>query len=517
MWFREHASHRAVAALLLAVYSLSCSVTGWKSQEPAPEQVLAEKRPDHVRVLTSSGSRIELWNPRISGDTLAGSLSKVGPGETGTPGGVAVADVRELEIRGTRTDMVVLAAGLTALLVVAIIAYANTDFFDSGDGDAQEEPVYSCPLVYSWDGQGWRLDSGTFGGAIMQGLARTEVDNLVHLAAVNDSLRLRVSNELNETDYLDRIAVLAVDHDVGFSVAPDGTGRVHSVGSLTAPTMARDFRGHDARARIATADGWGWESSPAGRDSSRAAHVRDGIELRFPRPSGATQARLVVDASNTAWAEYMMGRFVGLHGSSTQEWYDSVAAYPELAAQLGRMMHREVHLGVWVHANGRWERRGTVGEAGPEVWKRQVVPLDLSGAVGEVVRVRLESAPSIWLIDHVAMDYSAPRALGIRELTPARAVDGKGANVLPLLTSADRRELVKHRGDTADLLFMDPSPTAGMTRSYLLAAHGWYRLHVPASGPPQTAVLERALIEPLAASRIVTGELMRAVRALDAR
>jgi hypothetical protein len=65
------------------------------------------------------------------------------------------------------------------------------------------------------------------------------------------------------------------------------------------------------------------------------------------------------------------------------------------------------------------------------------------------------------------------------------------------------------------VLFADPPAAPEMARSYMLASRGWYRLHVPASGPPQTAVLDRALTEPLGASRIITGDLTRAVRALD--
>ncbi|HET8624997.1 MAG TPA: hypothetical protein VFM14_15650 [Gemmatimonadales bacterium] len=38
----------------------------------------------------------------------------------------------------------------------------------------------------------------------MPALARTEVDNLLHAVPVGDSLRLRITNELNETDHLDR-------------------------------------------------------------------------------------------------------------------------------------------------------------------------------------------------------------------------------------------------------------------------------------------------------------------------
>ena len=46
-------------------------------------------------------------------------------------------------------------------------------------------------------------------------------------------MRLKLANQLNETDYVDALAVLAVDLDSGFTVAPDASGRLHTVGAAT--------------------------------------------------------------------------------------------------------------------------------------------------------------------------------------------------------------------------------------------------------------------------------------------
>ena len=59
-----------------------------------------------------------------------------------------------------------------------------------------------------------------------------------------------------------------------------------------------------------------------------------GSSLSFRRPPGVTSARLLVDASNTAWAELPRWlRFVAMHGTATQAWYDSVAADRRLAGR----------------------------------------------------------------------------------------------------------------------------------------------------------------------------------------
>jgi hypothetical protein len=71
------------------------------------------------------------------------------------------------------------------------------------------------------------------------------------------------------------------------------------------------------------------------------------------------------------------------------------------------------------------------------------------------------------------------------------------------------------RGDRAELAFAVPPIPSGRARSYVLVTRGWYRLDVPATGAPQFALLERVLGEPLAASRLITGDLGRAIAALE--
>jgi hypothetical protein len=496
------------SAVTLVAFALGC--TTWKTQPVGPQQVVSEKRPEQVRVIQSNGAQVELWSPQISNDSLVGRLQR---NDSTRLSGVPLADIKELQVRGVSAGKTVLLAvglGVTVLLIAAA-ATSDDEYFRGGGTDS----VYSCPVVYSWDGHQWRLDSGTFGGAIMPALTRTDVDNLLSAAAVGDTVRLRVVNQSRETDYLDYLTVLAVDHRPGSAVVPDGEGRLQSIGAPTAPSVATDFRGGDVLARVQRSDGWSWESAPGGRDSSRAADVRDGIELSFRRPTGATAARLLVDASNTVWAELMMGRFVTLHGKATQAWYDSVAADRQLARRIGGMMAREVYLGVSVKVDGGWERQGLVREAGPEISKQQIVPLDLSGVRGDTVTVRLESAPSLWLVDRVAIDYSGPESFTSREIAPSRAVDHRGRDIRTLLATADEREYVMERGDRAELAFAVPPVPPDRARSYVLVTRGWYRLDVPATGAPQFALLERVLGEPLAASRLVTGDLGRAIAALE--
>jgi len=492
-------ARRTVALVLLSCYLPSC--TNWHTQRAGVETVVESRQPDKIQIMTHYGDKFALANPRIEGDSLVGIQYNVSMNPPRRA--VALSDIRQVALRKTdvgKTVGLVVGLGVAALLVVA----ASSDNSNDNRDRVPEQGLdfSSCPLVYSWDGTTWRLDSGTFGGAITEGAARTDVDNLIHLEPVSGRLHLRVANELDEVDYLDAIQVLAVDHDPGVTVAPDGQGRIYTVGPLTAPVTAWDFLGRDALAQVRTTDGRSWESIVTGRDPARPADTRDGLILTFPRPAAVNQARLIVDGQSSIWAAYLLTQFVEAHGSSTLAWYDSLDTQPTYRRRVGAMLAREGFLGVSVLVGEQWQFQGFVWEAGPEIQKRQVHALDLTGVTGDSVRVRLESAPGFWLLDGVAMDFSAQRAIHVRALDPISAIDREGEDVLPAIMLIDSTYYRLETGDAAELVFEDPVMVAGKARSYLVRSHGWYRVNTSMDHPANVALLDRTLAQPGAVSQM---------------
>lgn len=438
---------------------------------------------------------------------------------------VPLTDVRRVEIRSANPLVTGLVfVGVTALIVAAVTS-GNSSSKTTGNYGSDMD-LSSCPAVYSWDGEAWRLDSGTFGGAFLEPLARTDVDNLVFARAEDGVLRLRLANELSETDHVDALRLRVVDHPIGTEVVPDASasGALHLVGRLAPPLAARDDRGRDALAAVQAVDGWGWESSPSGRDTAVAADVRDGLELEFSRPAGARQATLVLDGNNTPWAAALMQQYVAAHGRETDAWYASLNSNPLAAWTLGQRLAREGFLHVSVWTDRGWEAQGLVWEAGPEVAKRQAMRLDLSGVEGERLRVRLESIPLFWNLDRVAIDF--PGMDGVRpapevhELEAASArMEADGRDVTAALSAVDGTELVLETGEAAELRFFVPPVPEGSARSYLAASTGWYRIHASVSdAPPDEAVvrIERE-DRPGALSRLAVARLNEALRMLASR
>lgn len=499
---------RSIALILMATYVSSC--TRWEIQPFTPEATVQAKNPKKLRVTRRDGTRVVMHDPHIVGDSLVGTdwqsrvvipLDNVGLVEVSRPNPL-----------GT---IALVAAGIgIAGLIVAAASSQN------GGGNSAlppPPPPESCPLVYSWDGETWRLDSGTFGGAITRGAARTDLDNLLYARPNDGRLRLKLANELAETDHVDALSVLVIDHDPEVTVAPDGAGKVHTLGPLQTPLFANDFRGRDVLARVDRLDDMNWESDPLGRDHEVAADVRAGLELTFMRPSGVDAGKLVVDGRNTSWAAYMLTEFVAAHGSATAAWYDSLDTQPQLMQQFGSVAARTGFLGVSVQTANGWEQQGYIWEAGPEIIKRQVFSLDLSRVGGDTVRVRLESAPSFWYIDQVAVDFAETRPFTTREINIANAIDHTGRDVRHLLAEIDGAEFVMETGDYAELDFDLPPVAPGKVRSFVLSSTGWYRVHTDETASPQVTLLADLLSDRDAASRIAVTRMNEALRALGVK
>ena len=502
-----------LAALMLAGGTLQ-GCTAWRSRPNELSRLGSAKSPKVLRVTLASGRQVVLRWPGLEGDSLIGTESSSGWGPNSSwRVALPLADVREVAVRQVaagRTTLLVLGVGIGSLLVLGAMVSSSFSAQSSSSGN------FSCPLVYSWDGKGWQLDSGTFGGAIMRPLARTDVDNLDFATAEHGRLRLKLANELDETDFVDALDVLAVDHDPGVSVAPDAEGRLHTLTHPMVPARATDFRGRDALPMVRAADGWSWESIPTGRDPALAADVRDGLELAFPIPREARSARLVIDGNNTVWAAHLLKEYLEAHGRTTSSWYDSLEADPARARAMGAMLEREAFLTAKVWTIDGWVTQGTFWEAGPEIAKRQVMVLELSRCEGDTVRVRLESVPSFWQLDRVVLDVAAERPIEVTTLKLDRAVSRDGKDLRPLLSAIDGRVLRMETGDSEELSFRTPAVPHGRARSYLVRSHGWYRIHTTDAGDPDLALLESVSKRPLGVSKAAVERANQMLQRLEA-
>jgi cytochrome c-type biogenesis protein CcmH/NrfG len=359
----------------------------------------------------------------------------------------------------------------------------------------------SCPYLYAWNGRAFAFVTDFMGGGEMgYQLAPgvfNEPDPLEYVRLDDRQLRprdgryeLRVTNELEEALFVDRLSLLAVAHPADVEVhpfegmtAPPKPARFYAVRSPRPIVSARDARGRDVTADVRALDRRFAEVF----NRQRIRGYADAHTLTLDLGRVPERAALLL----TGWTDYAFSS-------------DNVAAY-----QASLQMHPpalEVE-----DASGRWVT--AVEQIGVPVGRPQTVLVDLTGIwKGPSRRVRLvgsmrvlwnqirvgaladEPQPPVVLeaarADLRERGFSAEVSPDGREpfgydyarvslVSPWKAFPGRytrTGDVRELLTQADDTFVTSKPGDEIALSFdasaLPPLP-AGWRRTFLLLSDGY--------------------------------------------
>src|SRR5262245_23902995 len=295
-----------IAALIftLLIPLADCKVT--KTVRLDPSEVKEPEKERIVGVTTADGKDVR-FDP--SGATLRGGAIQASV--NGAPYQITLDQVQRFwverkELSKART--IGLIAGVAAGTIIAGIALALAT-------------KQSCPFIYSWNGSEYVFDAEPYGGAITRGLERDDYSELENLRAENGLYRLMVTNEVPETQYTNLMELQVVDHPAATRVVADEWGGFHVLAERQRPISARDNQGRDLLPCLAATDRVIWEAQPI-PDANGA--IRQEIVLAFPKPKGATRARLVANVATGLWGSGMIKEMLKLRGRDLESWYDSM-------------------------------------------------------------------------------------------------------------------------------------------------------------------------------------------------
>jgi tetratricopeptide (TPR) repeat protein len=370
----------------------------------------------------------------------------------------------------------------------------------------------SCPYLYTWNGERFEfvtdfLGGGELGYFLAPGVRnRPDPDEYVRidgrqLKERDGRYELRVTNELEETLFLDRTQLVVVTHPETEEVYPHEGMRaapppftLHTTRDASPPLAAVDDHGHDVLDRVARLD----RRYP---DDFTLEPIRGYAELHhlaLTLPEAPAGRRLLL---LTGWTDYAFSS-------------DNFAAHQRgLKLEPPSLEVRDEH--------GRW--RTAIADLGIPVGRPQTVTVDLSEAVPRATReVRIRTTMRVYW-DQIRVDVSDGRAAReVTRLEPASAdLQWRGfsaestpdepyrydyarvspfspwkvmpgrytreGDVRPLLTAADDRFVVARPGDDIALSFDAralPPLRPGWTRTFLFYADGFSKeMNLHSSSP----------------------------------
>jgi hypothetical protein len=444
--------------------------------------------------------------PRVSNKDAVGAKVDLRAGSlrhrietTVTAPAVAPADV--LFGLGSRAK-----ADVVRVLWPAGIVQAETEFASASHATIEEldRKPSSCPFLYTWNGTRFEFVTDFMGGGetgywVAPGV-RNVPDPDEYVRIRDDQLRvrngryeLRITNELEEALFVDRLELIPVAHPSGMEVYPNEGLRspgsrypftLYAARSARPPVSATDTHGHDVLSRIATRD-------RQYVDDFRLSGIQgyaDEHGVSFDVGAQPAGARVLVLL--TGWTDYAFSS-------------DNVAAHQAgLTFIPPRLEARD--------ASGRWQT--VAPEIGLPVGRPQTIVVDLTSHTARGMReFRVSTTLRVYwdeiLVAHAdsaptALERMAPEAANLRwrGFSRERVVDGPPASydyervtasapwkvlpgrytregdVRPLLAKTDDRFVVMAPGDEIVLAFdagTQPMLPAGWTRTFLLYADGF--------------------------------------------
>jgi hypothetical protein len=124
---------RPVAVLLLCLHLAGC--TTWQPVQISPREFIEVEDPYKIRFRDAIGEWIEVSNPRIEGDTIAGTTFGMRP--NGRMGAVrfrvGVADISEIDARKINAPQTIVAVGVLSAVLIGAILCASGITCSSGE------------------------------------------------------------------------------------------------------------------------------------------------------------------------------------------------------------------------------------------------------------------------------------------------------------------------------------------------------------------------------------------------
>ena len=376
----------------------------------------------------------------------------------------------------------------------------------------------SCPFLFAWNGTRFQFVTDFMGGGEMGAWLAPGVRNVPdpdeyvrlrrdQLVPRNGRYELRMTNELEEALFVDRLQLVAVAHPAGVEVYPNEGLRspaerrpftIHTAQHPRPPIAVADHHGHDMLDRVRAID-------RRYADDFRTEPIRGYAEphwltLDLGSVAAGSPLRLLL----TGWTDYAFSS-------------DNVAAYQAgLPAEPPSLQIRE--------AAGTW--RTIVSDLGIPVGRPQTIAIDLTPhvpAAGGRIDVRVSTSMRVYW-DQILLDTSARAPYTIARLdavdarlrwrgfsaeirsddrgplaydydrvlpdSPWKTMPGRytrEGDVRPLVLASDDRFVVSAPGDEVALAFDAsslPALPARWTRTFLLYVDGFSKeMNLHSSSP----------------------------------
>ena len=328
----------------------------------------------------------------------------------------------------------------------------------------------SCPFVYTDVDNTYTFTGEIFGGAIYPSLERDDYLPLPAITSSDNHYKLRISNELLEKQFTNLANLIVVDHEIGTKILLDQGGEVQTISDPTPPVQATSAANTFLNQVIQARDSVAYQFDDHITDDENLSS----LTLTFERPAKTTSCKLILNAKNSYWLDFVFGKFNEQFGT----YYNTFAANQkkeprDKLIQWGR--DENIPLSVFIETDRGWKLIDYINTIGPLASRDLVIPVDLHNVTADQVKIKLQCGFMFWEVDYAAVDFSENVPTKKNVVNPSLAFDEQGRDVAHVLEATDNQYLIQPEiGNVATLEFVVTPPESGNVQSAFLHSRGYY-------------------------------------------
>lgn len=386
-------------------------------------------------------------------------------------------------------------AGGTILIIIGSLLAAAAIFFTIAFISFAASPNKSCPYIFSYNGSEYILDAEPLGGAVCEGLERTDVSRLEKLVNTDGKLKLIVKNINEEQQRLDELKFLNIKHSRGEYVTPDYSRKFFKYTEHVKPVSVINEEGTDITKFFLEKDNVRWLNDLPMDTLYKPNSLKENITLKFPKPKNVKSAMLMINGGASYFGSNMIKEVLDLKGNKVDEWYRSIYPGSDEQKKLFNVMHRDetYYMDIKIAEGNTLRNTGIMKSNGPMIDEDILYPINLENHNSEYVEIVLTPQRFFWKFEqiYIVYDYKEVNSKDIEILNIAYARDNYGNDVIDKLSASDKNYYrMPNVGDKMELYINTPDNYSNETNDIFVATTGWYEINLEKNAEPKDKLIE---------------------------
>ena len=332
----------------------------------------------------------------------------------------------------------------------------------------------SSASLYTHDGSRFILEGEAFSNNVLAAAEAEDLDLLEFGVAVQGSFRLRLSNHAWETQYVNSLRLLAVDHDARLEAVPTKDRKLLLLGPGAPLPRVTSRDGREVNSLLSARDENSYRTASTVTRELTHSIAQDWVEFEVQVPKGVRRFYVIMRARNTLFSNVLLeDTLLTGRGLETLDLLGGARFRPIEMWRLSRWVRKNLGLWVQVKRNGRYKSIDRIGGTGPSAWRNVVVEVPVRAA--GPVRTRLSFLADTWEIDRLRVSFDGPGRAKPKTMPLTAMYTAAGAPMpSERLRAKDKRYFNLYPGETVEATFQVGPTPPGLQRTYFIETQGYF-------------------------------------------